>query len=88
LSGFSVMLGAVIILALELSEVVTGSLLSMSAGVYIYIAATECVPRIQAAQKDAKDTLMFLLCFIIGAVPIGLVLLNHGHCEPEGEDAH
>jgi zinc transporter ZupT len=88
LSGFSVMLGAVIILALELSEVVTGSLLSMSAGVYIYIAATECIPRIQAARKDVKDTLVFLLCFIIGAVPIGLVLLNHGHCEPEGEDAH
>ena len=88
LSGFSVMLGAVIILAAELSEAVTGSLLSMSAGVYIYIAATECIPRIQAAQKDAKDTLVFLLCFTIGAVPIGLVLLNHGHCEPEGEDAH
>jgi zinc transporter ZupT len=88
LSGFSVMLGAVLILALELSDVVTGSLLSMSAGVYIYIAATECIPRIQAAHKSVADTLTFLLCFIIGAVPIGLVLLNHGHCEPEGEDAH
>jgi zinc transporter ZupT len=88
MSGFSVMLGAIIILALELSDVVTGSLLSMSAGVYIYIAATECIPRIQAAHKDATDTLMFLLCFTIGAVPIGLVLLNHGHCEPEGEDAN
>jgi zinc transporter ZupT len=88
LSGFSVMFGAMIILALDLSEVVTGSLLSMSAGVYIYIAATECIPRIQAAHKDTTDTLMFLLCFTIGAVPIGLVLLNHGHCELEGEDAH
>jgi zinc transporter ZupT len=88
LSGFSVMFGAMIILALDLSEVVTGSLLSMSAGVYIYIAATECIPRIQAAHKNTADTLMFLLCFIIGAVPIGLVLLNHGHCEPEGEGAH
>jgi zinc transporter ZupT len=87
-SGFSVLFGAIMILALDLSEAVTGSLLSMSAGVYIYIAATECIPRIQAAHKDTNDTLMFLLCFIIGAVPIGLVLLNHGHCEPEGEEAH
>jgi zinc transporter ZupT len=85
LSGFSVMLGAVLIVALDLSDVLTGSLLSMSAGVYIYIAATECIPRIQAAQKSVADTMTFLLCFIIGAVPIGLVLLNHGHCEPEGE---
>jgi zinc transporter ZupT len=88
LSGFSVMLGAVIIVALELSDMVTGSLLSVSAGVYIYIAATECIPRIQAAHKNATDTLTFLICFIIGATPIGLVLLNHGHCEPEGEGAH
>jgi zinc transporter ZupT len=85
LSGFSVMFGAVLIVALELSDVVTGALLSVSAGVYIYIAATECIPRIQAAQKNVNDTLLFLLCFIIGAVPIGLVLLNHGHCEPEDD---
>jgi zinc transporter ZupT len=87
LSGLSVMLGALLVVALELSEAFTGGLLSVSAGVYIYIAATECIPRIQAAQKDAKDTLVFLILFIIGAVPIGLVLINHGHCEPE-ETAH
>jgi zinc transporter ZupT len=86
LSGFSVMFGALLIVALDLSETVTGALLSVSAGVYIYIAATECIPRLQAARKDTKDTAMFLLCFIIGAVPIGLVLLNHGHCEPEEDD--
>jgi zinc transporter ZupT len=86
LSGFSVMVGAVLIVALELDDAITGSLLSMSAGVYIYIAATEYIPIMQAARKDATDTLMFLLCFTIGAVPIGLVLLNHGHCEPEGGD--
>jgi hypothetical protein len=68
---------------------ITGSLLSVSAGVYIYIAAsTECIPRIQAVHKNATDTLTFLICFTIGAVPIGLVLLNHGHCEPKGEGAH
>jgi zinc transporter ZupT len=86
LSGFSVMAGALLIVALELSEKLTGGLLSVSAGVYIYIAATECIPRIQAARKDANDTLVFLMCFIIGAVPIGLVLLNHGHCEAEEDD--
>jgi zinc transporter ZupT len=83
LSGFSVMFGAILVVALELSDMVTGSLLSVSAGVYIYIAATECIPRIQAAHNSAADTLTFLICFILGAVPIGLVLLNHGHCEAE-----
>jgi zinc transporter ZupT len=80
-SGLSVLIGALIILASDLSDQATGSILAISAGVYIYIAASECIPRIQAKRKTIKDTLIFVLCFATGAVPIGLVLLNHGHCE-------
>jgi zinc transporter ZupT len=81
LSGFSVVSGGLIILASDISDEATGSILAISAGVYIYIAASECIPRIQAKRKTIKDTLIFVLCFATGAVPIGLVLLNHGHCE-------
>ncbi len=75
------MLGAILVLSLDLSDLGMGVLLAISGGVYLNIAATECTPRV--SRKTAKDTLIFLGCFILGAVPIGLVLLNHGHCEAE-----
>jgi zinc transporter ZupT len=83
------MLGAVIILAADLSEIATGSILAISAGVYVYISASECIPRIQSARKTPRDTFLFLFCFVLGAVPIGLVLLNHGHCQAgHNDDQH
>ena len=87
-AGFSVMLGGVLVLAVSLSDEAIGAILVMSAGVYLYIAASECVPRIQAARRTSRDTLIFLLCFVLGAVPIGLVLLNHGHCDGGHDDEH
>ena len=81
LSGFSVMIGALVILSFDLSETAQGVTLAIAAGIYIYIAACECVPRIQAVRKGPKDTLLFLAFFVLGAIPIGLVLLNHNHCE-------
>ena len=80
-SGFSVMLGAVLILLLDLSTQATGVVLAISAGVYLHISATECIPRVIASQSQSSDRLWLLVCFGFGGVPIGLVLLNHGHCE-------
>ena len=87
-SGFSVMIGALVILSFDMSETAQGTTLAIASGIYIYIAACECVPRIQAVRKTPKDTLLFLFFFVFGAVPIGLVLLNHQHCESgHGEEA-
>ncbi len=89
INGLSVMFGACLILAIEdISDVALGSILAVSAGVYIYISVAECFPRAKAAQKTLKDKLVAFLAFVVGVVPIGLVLLNHGHCEAEGEHAH
>ena len=85
-AGCSVLLGGLIVLSVRLGDTAVGAILCISAGVYIYIAAAECLPRIQAARRNARDTLIFLLCFVLGAVPIGLVLLNHGHCYEGGGD--
>ena len=63
----------------------------MSAGVYVYITACECVPKIMAERLSPRQTLVFILWFTLGAIPIGLVLLNHGHCEAshsEEEEDH
>jgi zinc transporter ZupT len=81
ISGLSVMLGVVIIFALPISEPTTGIILSISAGVYINVAATECIPRVEKEIKNHCDRFGSILCFVLGAVPIGLVLISHGHCE-------
>jgi zinc transporter ZupT len=46
ISGLSVMFGVIVILATDVSNETVGVLLSMSAGVYFYIAFTDCAPRI------------------------------------------
>lgn len=80
LNGLSVMFGVILILALGVSNMATGCILAVSAGVYVHVAASECLPRIEKELKSFKDRAMAILCFVLGAVPIGLVLLNHGHC--------
>lgn len=81
LSGFSVMLGVIVILAIDVSNEAIGVLLAMSSGVYFNISFTDCAPRINRKITDTLRRVISLLFWIIGAVPIGLVLLNHEHCE-------
>ena len=83
LFGLSVMIGAVLILSVDISQNATGCILAIGGGVYIYIAVGECLPRAKQAQKTARDKVISVISFIAGAIPIGLVLLNHGHCEVE-----
>ncbi|GAX18376.1 hypothetical protein FisN_15Lh331 [Fistulifera solaris] len=84
-TGSSTLIGALIVLSLDISEKATGIFLAMSAGVYVNIFACECMPRVQEQLKSPSRTLQFMVSFALGAIPIGLVLLNHGHCE-EGHD--
>lgn len=88
ISGLSVMLGACLILGIkEITSVAIGCILAISAGVYMYIAMVECFPRAMEGQKTLKDKFFALLAFLVGVIPISLVLLNHGHCEAEA-NAH
>jgi len=89
ISGLSVMLGAIVIVAGDVSVHVTGIVLAFSAGVYIYIAAAECIPEMREFDESLPHhvtrgkrsfyQLLSVFCFMCGAVPIGLVLLNHSH---------
>lgn len=80
LSGLSVVFGGIIFLAGNPSDEVTGVILGMAGGVYINIAACETLPRIESIIRTQVDRICALLIFIIGTIPIGLVLLNHHHC--------
>lgn len=88
LAGLSVVLGGIVVLASDLSDMAIGVLLSLSSGVYLYIAACECLPRVTAILKSSQDRIILLVMFAIGAIPIGLTLLNHTHCEAEEHEDH
>ena len=84
--GLSVLIGAIVVLSVDVSLMATGCILSAGAGVYIYVAGGECFPRARDSQTTTQDKLISLASFVLGAVPIGLVLLNHFHCEAGGHD--
>jgi len=69
-------------LAAQPSQAVVAALLA--SGVFVHILATECIPKIQPQlHENVRHMLLFLFCFVLGAIPIGLVLINHGHCKAE-----
>lgn len=85
LSGLSVILGAIIMLSID---VVTNSaqalLLAYGGGIYLQIATTEAMPRVHELARSQNLRLIGLFMFIVGAVAIGVVLLDHEHCNPGG----
>jgi len=88
-SGLFVIFGGLLILAVDISDEGVGSILGVSAGVYFHIAAAECFPRVMEEVNSCREKrLLSIVAFVTGAVPIGLVLLGHGHCEVGGHDEH
>ena len=84
LSGFSVLLGVCITMATEASMYSQGMMLAFGGGVYIQIGATECMPRVYEYAKTTRLRLLALAFFVVGALAIGLVLLDHEHCAVGG----
>jgi len=86
ISGLSVILGAIIALSSEVSDESNGLLLAFGGGVYLHLAATECMPRIYNHELSRRVRAISLLMFVIGAIAIGLILLDHEHCVPPNPD--
>lgn len=93
---FSVFLGAIISYEVDVSHNVEGIFLAFGAGVYIFVALTELGSSVVNLSKEQPvlDSLLRLLCFAVGAIAIGLCLINHEHCiaaaagGEEGADPH
>ena len=79
-SGLIVTLGGLVVLAGSTSDEVVGVILAMAGGCYINIAACETVPRMEKHLHSFADRAAMVFSFIVGTVPIGLVLLKHEHC--------
>jgi len=89
ISGASVMLGGIVIMLADVSNLDTGMLLAYGAGNYIYCAT---VHMFSTGSKNILHDAKRLLAFAVGAIAIGLILLDHEHCEASadagGGDAH
>ena len=80
----SVILGVVIILAVDVSSYATGMLLAYGGGVYVHIGAGECMSRVYPVMNNLSLRFAWLVSFVVGAAAIGLVLLDHEHCSADG----
>ena len=85
-TGLSVILGAVIVLASDVASSTTGLLLAFGGGIYVQIGCVECMPKMVNPALSPSRKLVCVTAFIVGAVLIGLVLLDHEHCA--GGDGH
>jgi zinc transporter ZupT len=90
-SGMSVILGVLISLGSgNNNDFLHGLLLAFGAGVYLQIAAAECMPRVSVSATSPRLRATSILTFVIGVFAISLVLLNHKHCTigVDGGDSH
>jgi zinc transporter ZupT len=84
LSGLCMVIGGVVALAVNTTSTMIGFILGVAGGVFIYISACECIPRALRCFECKTDRLLSILFCSLGAIPIGLLMLNHKHCEVEG----
>lgn len=85
LSGTSVIFGVVVVLGIEeLTNTATGMILAFGGGVYIHLGAAECMAKCYVRANNLRLRFLILLAFAVGAIAIGLVLLDHEHCSAGG----
>ena len=82
LSGLSVMLGGIVIMASNVNDKAVGILLAYGAGNYIYVASVHLFEEVQ----DVNQMVVRLLWFCVGCVAIGLILLDHEHCSSTNDE--
>ena len=100
LAGTSVILGGIIATAMDLGRNVNGCILAFGGGTYIYLGASEALPyafnlykkiELQSFSAVKMHYLKVLSAFALGAIALGLVLIDHEHCvygDDDGDDAH
>jgi len=83
LSGVSCIIGGVVAVYANMSPSATGGALAFGGGTYVWIAATECFPKLLHV-ASGKDVLLRFGTILAGIVVIALVLINHQHCAAPG----
>merc|ERR1712178_75847 len=90
LAGTSVIIGGIIATGVDVGNGPLGLLLAFGGGTYLYLGASETIPKALAMGNKMdnmtlkKHYAIILGCFLLGAILVGLILLNHEHCSPPG----
>lgn len=58
-----------------------GLLLAFGGGAYIHIGAIECMAVVYNLKLRPRQSFVAMLAFLVATVAIGLVLLDHKHCQ-------
>ncbi len=95
--GAGVMLGAATINAADVNAETKSYFLAFGAGNFIYLACVEFFGKVINTTNVKNDVTVAtrfeqMVCFLVGAVIILLIVMDHAHCEAtdddSGDDAH
>jgi zinc transporter ZupT len=80
ITGLSMVLGGIVVLAAEPEPGTIGYILAVGAGALMYVAFVECLHTAERTATRPIHKLFGFMAFLSGAIPIGLVLLKGQHC--------
>jgi len=83
ISGLISILGTVLVFEADPSSNMQGLLLCFSAGTFLALAFVELMPEIEVLLRRGQQY-GSVVPFIVGMFLMGILLLNHEHCEAEG----
>lgn len=87
-TGLTVVLGGVMVLALDISDATIGLALSVASGFYLYLATAECIARSAKIAETRAQGFMSMVLFAVGVILLALTLLNHSHCDGGHDHDH
>jgi len=87
-SGTSVLIGTAVVLSSQVDDSTIGLILAFGGGVYLHLGATDCLPKLYDPKLSFGQRLAAFAAFVLGAIVIGLILIGHEHCVPEGSEGH
>jgi len=78
--GMIVLIGALVVLVATPGDVAVGSIFAIGGGIFIHVAIYEMLGTAERSIEKQHWWLYVFLSFFVGAICIGLVLINHTHC--------
>mmetsp|Transcript_10835 Transcript_10835/g.12168 ORF Transcript_10835/g.12168 Transcript_10835/m.12168 type:complete len:639 (-) Transcript_10835:278-2194(-) len=80
LFGLSILLGGLLVFLFDFSQVMIGCVLAIGGGTFIHVAIGELLQNAERNITHGIQMMYAFVAFLVGAVPIGLILINHEHC--------
>ena len=74
-------IGALIYLGADMSDRMTGMILTFGAAMFLFGATVELPQEFMKEAKTGKQVLYIVSSFAVGCIVMGLVLLDHDHCD-------